>query len=70
MRFLELFVKWRKRMHMIELLFQTKETAFTECSTDNTTDNLLTLMLIGCSPYSQMLCNHEEADTKIIAVTM
>ena len=56
-------------MHMIELLFQTKETAFTECS-ENTTDNFLTLMLVGCSPYSQMLCNHEEADTKIIAVTM
>ena len=69
MRFLELFVKWRKQMHMIELLFQAKETAFTECC-ENTTDDLLALMLIKCSPYSQMLCNHEEADTKIIAVTM
>ena len=30
----------------------------------------VSLMLIACSPYSQMLSNHEEEDTKIIAVTM
>ena len=29
-----------------------------------------TLKLIGCSPYSKMLSNHKEANTKLIAVTM
>ena len=52
-----------KRSHLLNVL-RTPQKIFSheqECGT---------LKLIGCSPYSQMLSKHKEANTKFIAVTM
>ena len=78
--FSELFVEWRKQVgHDYWAALSNnkrKKIALTEFS-EYTTDDLLTwarvcvsLKLVGCSPCSQMLSNHKEANTKFIAIMM
>ena len=65
------------KKRMIVLLFKTikEKESLTERS-ENTTDDLLheqecaSLMLIGYSPYSQMLSNYKEANIKFIPIAM
>ena len=65
------------KKRMIALLFETikEKKSLTERS-ENTTDDLLheqectSLMLIGYSPYSQMLSTYKEANIKFIPVRM
>ena len=64
------------KKRLIALLLQKiKKKCLTECS-ENTTDDLLheqecvSLKLIGCSPYPQMLSNYGKSNIKFIVVTM